>query len=76
MIPLPREANDHQRYNAQAMEQWGASKMLLQDTLTSEQLANAVRELYEHRDMLEKMSSCAFEHTANGVASRIIQNLI
>ena len=72
MIPLPREANDHQRYNAQAMEQWGASKMLLQDTLTSVQLANEVRELYNQRDMLEKMSACASMHSSEKVANKII----
>lgn len=76
MIPLPREANDHQRYNAEAMEQWGASKMLLQDTLTVESLLTAVSNLYENRDTLEQMSVAAISHSATNATATVAAKLI
>lgn len=76
IIPLPRMANDHQRYNAEAMVEWGASKMLLQDTLTAEQLASVVRDLYEHRDALNSMSKSALAHSADGAAARVLAALV
>lgn len=76
MIPLPREANDHQRYNAQAMEEWGASKMLLQDSLTSNELAATIRVYYNNRELLEKMSFSAFSHNAAGSSNRVLASIL
>lgn len=73
MIPLPREANDHQRYNAKAMEEWGASKMLLQDDLNTEQLTENIRNLYNDYSKLEAMSVAALQHNADGATSRVVE---
>jgi UDP-N-acetylglucosamine--N-acetylmuramyl-(pentapeptide) pyrophosphoryl-undecaprenol N-acetylglucosamine transferase len=45
LIPLPSAAADHQRYNAEALDAAGASRMVPQRTLTPVTLRNAVREL-------------------------------
>jgi len=45
MIPLPTAADDHQRKNAEAMQNAGAVKMLAQDQLTPESLASTLSEL-------------------------------
>ncbi len=73
MIPLPREANDHQRYNAKAMEEWGASKMFLQDDLSTEQLTENIRNLYNDYSKLEAMSVAALQHNADGATSRVVE---
>ncbi len=39
LIPFPLAADDHQRKNAEALEQAGAAKMIVQKDLTSERLA-------------------------------------
>lgn len=76
IIPLPRMANDHQRYNAEAMEEWGASKMFLQDTLTLDQLADAIGEFYKYPDLLDKMSAAAYSHSAAGASDRVLSCIL
>lgn len=76
MIPLPREANDHQRYNAKAMDEWGASKMFLQDTLTSEELATTIEGYYNQRDLLETMSAAAYAHSAVAASNRVLASML
>lgn len=75
MIPLPREARDHQRYNAEAMEQWGASKMLLQDGLSVETLVSTIKEFYDSPNKLVEMSNKAFEHSAGQAALRLAEDI-
>lgn len=76
IIPLPRMANDHQRYNAEAMEKWGASKMFLQDTLTSSELVDAICEYYNNRDLLDEMSIAAYSHSADGASNRVLASIL
>ena len=46
MIPLPTAADDHQRKNAEAMQNAGAAKMILQDQIYGEtSLAEALKRL-------------------------------
>ena len=59
MIPLPTAADDHQRKNAEAMQNAGAAKMLLQDQLTPELLASTLTELANSPNTLAKMESAA-----------------
>jgi len=59
MIPLPTAADDHQRKNAEAMQNAGAALMLAQDKLTPESLAIALTELANSPDAISKMESAA-----------------
>ncbi len=45
MIPLPTAADDHQRKNAEALQNAGAAKMILQSDLSAESLANEILDL-------------------------------
>jgi UDP-N-acetylglucosamine--N-acetylmuramyl-(pentapeptide) pyrophosphoryl-undecaprenol N-acetylglucosamine transferase len=59
MIPLPTAADDHQRKNAEAMQNAGAAKMLAQDQLTPELLASTLIELAHSPETISAMESGA-----------------
>jgi UDP-N-acetylglucosamine--N-acetylmuramyl-(pentapeptide) pyrophosphoryl-undecaprenol N-acetylglucosamine transferase len=59
MIPLPTAADDHQRKNAEAMQNAGAAKMLTQDKLTPELLASTLTELAHSPESIAEMGSAA-----------------
>ena len=59
MIPLPTAADDHQRKNAEAMQNAGAVKMFTQDQLTPELLAAAISELAHSPELIASMEKAA-----------------
>jgi len=59
MIPLPTAADDHQRKNAEAMQNAGAVKMLAQDQLTPESLASTLSELAASPETIVSMEKAA-----------------
>ncbi len=59
MIPLPTAADDHQRKNAEALEEGGAAKMLLQADMTGESLAELIRSTISDAEMLSAMEAAA-----------------
>ena len=59
MVPLPTAADDHQRKNAEAMQNAGASRMILQADLSGPVLAKAILDLIESPETIEKMEDAA-----------------
>lgn len=59
MIPLPTAADDHQRKNAEAFENAGASKMLLQRDLNGEKLTEEISKLIASPEKLSAMELAA-----------------
>lgn len=59
MIPLPTAADDHQRKNAEALQNAGASKMILQKDLSGERLAKEISQLVEDSDTIGRMEKAA-----------------
>lgn len=59
MIPLPTAADDHQRKNAEALENAGAAKMILQRDLSGESLANEILGLINAPDKIGAMETSA-----------------
>jgi len=59
MIPLPTAADDHQRKNAEAMQNAGAAKMIVQDQLSPESLAGALKDLAGSPDTIAEMERAA-----------------
>lgn len=55
MVPFPLAADDHQRKNAEAMEKAGAARMVLQQDLTPELLANKIKQLQGDPEAITKM---------------------
>ena len=63
MVPFPLAADDHQRKNAEALERAGAGRMILQQDLSGERLAQEITTL-----VLEPKRLAAMEHAARGLA--------
>lgn len=59
MVPLPTAADDHQRKNAEAMQDAGAAKMVLQKDLDGGRLADEIRELLAAPEWLARMGASA-----------------
>jgi UDP-N-acetylglucosamine--N-acetylmuramyl-(pentapeptide) pyrophosphoryl-undecaprenol N-acetylglucosamine transferase len=59
MIPLPTAADDHQRKNAEAMQNAGAVKMLLQDESLSQRLADTLTDLSKSPEKVVAMENAA-----------------
>ena len=59
MIPLPTAADDHQRKNAEALQNAGVAKMILQAELTGERLADELKSLIEAPDEVASMAAAA-----------------
>ncbi|MBX7171734.1 MAG: undecaprenyldiphospho-muramoylpentapeptide beta-N-acetylglucosaminyltransferase [Pyrinomonadaceae bacterium] len=55
MIPLPTAADDHQRKNAEALQNAGAAKMILQADLTGESLAKEIEILINAPEKITEM---------------------
>ena len=63
MVPLPTAADDHQRKNAEAMQNAGASRMILQRDLNADTLAKEISDLVASPDAITNM-----ERAAKGMA--------
>jgi UDP-N-acetylglucosamine--N-acetylmuramyl-(pentapeptide) pyrophosphoryl-undecaprenol N-acetylglucosamine transferase len=70
MIPLPTAADDHQRKNAEAMQNAGAAKMLLQRELSGESLAAQILELADGPAAITEMENAARELSRDDAAER------
>ncbi|MGE3467094.1 MAG: undecaprenyldiphospho-muramoylpentapeptide beta-N-acetylglucosaminyltransferase [Pyrinomonadaceae bacterium] len=59
MIPLPTAADDHQRKNAEALQNAGAARMILQKDLTGESLAAEISNLIETPSAITEMEKAS-----------------
>jgi UDP-N-acetylglucosamine--N-acetylmuramyl-(pentapeptide) pyrophosphoryl-undecaprenol N-acetylglucosamine transferase len=59
MVPLPTAADDHQRKNAEALQNAGAAEMILQADLNGERLAEEIKALIADRDQVAAMGMAA-----------------
>jgi UDP-N-acetylglucosamine--N-acetylmuramyl-(pentapeptide) pyrophosphoryl-undecaprenol N-acetylglucosamine transferase len=75
MVPFPFAADDHQRKNAEAMEEAGASRMILQRELTGKKLADQIRELAQESGKVTSMQIAA-RNLSRGDAAKAVVDLI
>ncbi len=75
MIPLPTAADDHQRKNAEALEDSGAAKMILQADLNGESLANTIKDFISSPERITKMEFAA-KKLAKADAAEATVNII
>jgi len=71
LVPFPGATDQHQLENAQAMEQAGAARVILQSELTPDRLATEIRGLMASPATLERMGSCARRLAQPDAAARI-----
>ncbi len=77
LIPYPYAAENHQEYNARALETAGAARMILNRELTSETLMSVLTELLSEEVKLERMSKASRTlgrpQAADTIADMILQ---
>ncbi len=77
LIPYPYAADDHQRFNAQAMADQGAAVMILDRDLDGQGLKNAIESLADNPDQLKAMAesarALAMENADDNIAVRCLE---
>ena len=61
LIPYPYAAENHQEFNARALEKHGAARVILNSDLNSEVLLSTIRELLRSDAKLKKMAAASKE---------------
>jgi UDP-N-acetylglucosamine--N-acetylmuramyl-(pentapeptide) pyrophosphoryl-undecaprenol N-acetylglucosamine transferase len=59
LVPYPHAADDHQRYNAEALVRAGAAMIIVDRELDGERLAAALASLFDDVDLRTRMASAA-----------------
>ena len=70
-VPFPYAAENHQEYNARAVENVGAAKVILDKDLNSEILDRTIKEIIENDDELKQMGKRSLLLSVNDVEDRI-----
>ena len=72
MIPFPNAADNHQQKNAEAFENAGAAKMILQRDLNGETLANTIVKLIDSPTVIGEMEAAARRLSHPDAAERTV----
>jgi UDP-N-acetylglucosamine--N-acetylmuramyl-(pentapeptide) pyrophosphoryl-undecaprenol N-acetylglucosamine transferase len=72
LVPYPYAIYDHQRGNAQALQELGAGEMILDQELTGALLAERIRGYFTDRGQLERMAAAARAMGRPDAAARIV----
>ena len=73
LVPYPYAIYDHQRGNAQALEQRGAAEMILDQELNGARLAQRIRSYLMDRSRIERMAAAALAMGRPEAAARIVE---
>ena len=73
MIPFPLAADDHQRKNAEALEAAGAGKMILQQDLSGERLAEEITKLVREPEKITTMEQAARKLARGDAAAAVVE---
>jgi UDP-N-acetylglucosamine--N-acetylmuramyl-(pentapeptide) pyrophosphoryl-undecaprenol N-acetylglucosamine transferase len=76
LVPFPAAADNHQFYNARALEATGAARLFEQKGATPEKVAAAVVELMENRDALFQMRAALARWHNPKAAEQIAENIL
>jgi UDP-N-acetylglucosamine--N-acetylmuramyl-(pentapeptide) pyrophosphoryl-undecaprenol N-acetylglucosamine transferase len=72
LVPYPYAIYDHQRWNAQTLQDRGAAEMILDQVLSGEILAARIRSYLSDRGSVERMASAARALGRPEAAARIV----
>ena len=75
LIPLPNVSNNHQMYNAKVLENIGAAKILLNDTLNAKDLNSSINEIVLDKDTLNTMGRNAFKIATTDAQDKIYREI-
>ncbi|OGQ79589.1 MAG: undecaprenyldiphospho-muramoylpentapeptide beta-N-acetylglucosaminyltransferase [Deltaproteobacteria bacterium RIFCSPLOWO2_12_FULL_60_19] len=72
LIPYPYAADDHQRFNAEALKEQGAAEMILERELDGTKLTEQIRRHYLNRARLQAMGKAALGLGRPEAAKKIV----
>jgi UDP-N-acetylglucosamine--N-acetylmuramyl-(pentapeptide) pyrophosphoryl-undecaprenol N-acetylglucosamine transferase len=72
LVPFPYAIYDHQRWNAQALQDQGAAEMILDQELNGELLAGRIQAYVSDRQRIERMAAAARRMGRPEAAARIV----
>ncbi len=79
LIPFPYAIYDHQRKNAETLNDVGAAYLFLEQNITPELLSQTLIELYDSpdklNDMSKKLSMIKFNNAADFITSKILEDV-
>ena len=75
LIPLPNVSNNHQMYNAKVLENIGAAKILLNDTLKAENLNSSINEIILDKNTLNIMGQNALKISTKDAQEKIYKEI-
>ena len=75
LIPLPNVSNNHQMYNAKVLENIGAAKILLNDTLNEKDLNSSINEIVLDKNTLNTMGRNAFKVATTDAQDKIYREI-
>lgn len=73
MIPFPLAADDHQRKNAEALEAAGAGRMILQQDLSGERIAEEITTLAREPERITSMEQAARKLARGDAAAAVVE---
>jgi len=76
LIPIPKSSSGHQRKNAFAYAQAGATSVLEQNNLTPNMFLNEISEILGNQELIQKMKENAKIFSQMEASQRIVQELI
>lgn len=75
LVPLPNVSHDHQLYNAKALENVGAAKILLNDTLNGKQLNETIKKIASDKNQMEEMGKRALKISTTNATEKIFSEI-
>ena len=75
LVPLPNVSHNHQLYNAKALENIGAAKIILNDEINGEKLNKAIEEIVLDKDKMKKMGENASKISTTDAEDKIYNEI-
>ncbi len=75
LVPLPNVSHNHQLYNAKALENVGAAKIILNDEMNGEKLNKAIEEIVLDKDEMRKMGENALKISTVDAEDKIYEEI-
>ncbi len=76
LIPKTYTAENHQEYNARALEKVGAAKVILEKNLNGSELIKAIEEIIENKSVLRTMSLNSKKMGNTDVENKIYESML
>lgn len=75
LIPLPNVSHNHQLYNAKALENVGATKIILDNEINAQKLNNTIKSIITNPNNMKEMGNNALKISTTDAAEKIYKEI-